>query len=100
MINKIKTVIGRVKYILKYSKKARDNDTFLYFLFLEKFYNLSESIGIENAKIVLRIMNDAPNPESIRRSRQKLQELGYFPGNKKLKKLMADDLRIKINEME
>lgn len=99
MLKEIKTVIGRIRFILQRSKKARDSDTFLYFLYLEKFFNLSESIGAENAKTLLRIMNDAPHPESIRRTRQKLQELGYFEGNKKVKKLKAEDMRKGIREI-
>jgi len=100
MLDSIKFVKDKVTYTLERSKRARDDDVFLYILILEKFYGLSDKIGFENSKKLLKLMADAPCPESIRRARQRVQEEGHFIGNRKLKReLLENEVRENIKNV-
>jgi len=100
MITTIKKIKDKVLYILEKSKKSRDDDILLYFLYLNKFHDLSKKIGRSNVKILYSILKTAPYPESIRRSRQKLQEKGIFLGKRRKKRVeLEKEVRAEINKI-
>lgn len=90
VINTIKKVKDKVKYILQNSEKSRDNDVYLYLTYLYKFHNLGDEIGRDNVRKLFKVMNNSPFPESIRRSRQKIQEDGEYLGTRRLKRMQEE----------
>jgi len=67
----IKKVADQVKEILENSKEARNSDRILYYLLLQR---VDESMLDVSVKEFLLYADHVPNFESVRRSRQKVQE--------------------------
>lgn len=76
-MNELKTVTGIVKAILEEDKQARNSDSFLYLKVIE---TVAERKGINLFGISVPVFlvsmkeNGFPPFESVRRTRQKLQE--------------------------
>ncbi len=93
------TVKAKVKDILEHYTNARDNDIILYCIYLNKYHGLKKAIGKENYKKLRQIMIEAPFPESIRRTRQKIQEQGELVGERRSRRMEeADTVRRNIHK--
>lgn len=71
------TIAQRVENILRASKAARNSDTELQIIYMQKSgMNLSEA---QKQKF-----RELPHMETIRRTRQKLQEQGKYPADEEV----------------
>ena len=79
---KLKTVKERVEYILENYPEARNDDFYLYILYVRLFEpELSQYIDY----IPYNIIKRSTRFESVRRARQKIQEEGrYLPTDPKI----------------
>jgi DNA-binding transcriptional regulator WhiA len=73
------TVTERIKNILKHSKAARNSDTELLVIYMQKS-------GMDLSARQVDIFRDMPSTETIRRVRQKLQESGQYEADSSVKK--------------
>lgn len=96
MINDIKKVHGKVEMILEKYPQTRDSDKLLWLGYLVLFHDLKTLLGDDSyAKFRdLLLSENTPSMESIRRTRQKIQEEGKYLGTERIKKL-----RDKENEL-
>lgn len=70
-------VVDQVANILKVSEKARNSDRELFIIYLQKIgFNLNEH--------QIDLLRTMPSFETIRRSRQLLQEQGKYPASEKV----------------
>lgn len=76
ILEKLKTVKERVEYILRKYPNARNSDLYLTILYLRKFTELGKYIKYIPYNVIKKYDGIF---ESIRRSRQKLQEEGKYP---------------------
>lgn len=76
-MDNLKTVSAVVKAIMQEDIQARNSDSFLYFRVLEH-YGKQNNIDINNMSVVRFLLNmkeyGFPAFESVRRTRQKIQE--------------------------
>ena len=73
LLRKLKTTKERVRYIMERYPETRNDDFYLYLMYLRLFVpELSRYIGF----IPYELIRKAPRPETIRRVRQKIQEAG------------------------
>ena len=86
----IRNIRQRIILLLSRDLETRDNDALLYFRYLQSFHKLEHIIGVKNSRLLKELMLSAPPPESIRRSRQKIQEKGRFLGKRKLDRLRRE----------
>lgn len=87
ILKTLSTIKDKVYYLLRIYPKTRDNDALLYCMYLNIHHDLADKIGIENYKILKRLMVSSPFPESVRRVRQTIQSEGNFLGEKRKKRL-------------
>lgn len=85
--NELKYCKERVETILRDYPTSRDSDKVLIIKYLSKFHGLKDSLRIEAFYTFVRILEDAPSFETIRRLRQRFQEGGLYMGTKRLKRL-------------
>lgn len=85
-LKQIKNCSGQVERILEQYPETRDDDILLYHKFLVCYGDGVDSLFF-NGGDLLKSMRSIPTPESIRRSRQKIQEEGRFMGTKRLKRM-------------
>lgn len=71
------TIRDRVESILKVSRKARNSDTELQLIYLQK-------LGMNLSQHQIDVFRQAPSMETIRRIRQKLQMDGKYPADKEV----------------
>ncbi|MCD6235699.1 MAG: hypothetical protein J7J94_01725 [Thaumarchaeota archaeon] len=72
---KLKTVKERVEYLLEHYPEARNDDFYLYILYIRHFEpELSRYIDYVPFNIIKR----STRFESVRRARQKIQEEGHY----------------------
>lgn len=84
LINKFKTVMERVEYILRNYPESRNDDFYLYILYLRLF---DREVARYIRFIPLDVIRRATRPETVRRARQKIQEKGkYLPTDPKILK--------------
>ena len=78
----IVTVRDKVEQLLFEFDVLRDNDMLLWLAYLNRYHKLRELIGEANYQVLKNIILDSETPkfESIRRSRQKIQEAGVYQG--------------------
>ena len=76
LLEKLKTVKERVEHILQNHPEARNSDLYLTILYLRKFTELGKYIKYIPYNVIKKYDGIF---ESIRRSRQKLQEEGKYP---------------------
>jgi len=76
LLEKLKTVKERVEYILRKYPNARNSDLYLTIIYLRKFTELGKYIKYIPYEVIKKYDGIF---ESIRRSRQKLQEEGKYP---------------------
>lgn len=79
-------VTERVSSLLKENPSLRDDDKKLWVTYLERFYGLRTVLGEEAFETFIMIMEQCPSYETVRRSRQKLQEAGKFLGDNRRKR--------------
>ncbi|OUJ18298.1 hypothetical protein AMET1_1209 [Methanonatronarchaeum thermophilum] len=81
MIQDLQTVRAAVEQTLKNNKKARNNDTYLTLLVLEKLGYAEYNYTHDHYQITIgqKELHEMPALESIRRTRQKLQQQGKYP---------------------
>jgi len=81
MIKDIQTVTAAVEQTLKNNKKARNNDTYLTLLVLEQLGYAEYNYTHDHYQITIgqKELQQMPALESIRRTRQKLQQQGKYP---------------------
>lgn len=70
-------ITQRVQAILGASKAARNSDKELLLIYMQK-----AGMGLSDAQV--RVFREMPSPETIRRTRQKIQEAGDFPADKEV----------------
>ena len=71
MLNEIKTVLSKVEHILKVYPTTRSDDRALYYYYNQEF---------TKANTIANFIYNSPSFESIRRSRQRIQQEGkYLP---------------------
>ena len=75
LLEKLKTVKERVEYILQKYPNARNSDLYLTILYLRKFTELGKYIKYIPYEIIKKYDGVF---ETIRRTRQKIQEEGRF----------------------
>lgn len=91
-INKDKlSVLERVEYLLEKFPDLRDSDQELWLAYLNVFHDLSGTIGETAYRRLRHILSDCVGFESIRRTRQKLQESGKYLG--KIRKIKLEEER-------
>lgn len=96
----LQTTAQKVEQILKISPEARENDTVLYLQFLVLHHGLQKELG-SKLDTLTKIMVAAPSPETVRRSRQKLQEQGKFPPcDPKRRRQLANDFVVELNKLD
>ncbi|OUJ18875.1 hypothetical protein AMET1_0526 [Methanonatronarchaeum thermophilum] len=81
MIKDIQTVTATVEQTLQNNKKARNNDTYLTLLVLEQLGYAEYNYTHDHYQITIgqKELQEMPALESIRRTRQKLQQQGKYP---------------------
>lgn len=70
-------VSERVENILKVSQKARNSDLELWLIYAKKS-------GLSLSKEQEEVLREMPSFETIRRTRQKLQEQGLYPADEEV----------------
>jgi general stress protein 26 len=80
----LKTVQKRVEKILEVHKIARNDDRFLIAAYLKKYHD------IETFKEYFFKNEGCPTVETIRRTRQKIQEKGLYPSDKQIQELRKE----------
>jgi len=75
LLEKLRTVKERVEYLLERYPNARNSDLYLTILYLRKFTELGKYIKYIPYEVIKKYDGIF---ESIRRSRQKIQEEGRF----------------------
>lgn len=73
------TIKDRVENILKASHKARNSDVELLLIYLQKS-------GMELSEKQMDVFRKMPSMETIRRTRQQLQEQGKYPASDEVEK--------------
>lgn len=73
------TISNRVEAILKASKDARNSDTMLQIIYMQK-------AGMNLTQHQIELFKSLPSMETLRRTRQKIQEGGKYPADKQVKK--------------
>lgn len=89
LLKEFEGVKNKVAFLLKNYKSLRGNDMKLWISYLVMYHNLQASLKGGNpfdAFCVLVMDDRVPGMESIRRVRQKLQENGEYPKDKKADK--------------
>jgi hypothetical protein len=90
----VEAVTERVASLLKEDKSLRDDDRKLWITYLDRYYNLSRILGSEAFETFKMILEKCPSYETVRRSRQKLQESGKYLGkNRKKRNKEIQELR-------
>lgn len=87
----VEAVTERVASLLNTNPDLRDDDRKLWVSYLVEYCDLKDSLGHEAFQIFLSVIEKCPSYETVRRSRQKLQEAGKFLGNNRKKR--NEDLR-------
>ena len=87
MVQDEQAVTQRVAVLLGTRKYLRDDDKKLWIAYLEKNHNLRSVLGEEAFKAFSQIMETCPSYETVRRSRQKLQESGKYLGANRKKRI-------------
>jgi hypothetical protein len=82
-VSTLKTATTRVEYIMENYPKSRDNDKYLYLVYLRLFTNVTalQSASFDNFAAYI-MTKEVPVPETIRRVRAKIQEQGRHRGEK------------------
>lgn len=95
MIDDLKTVKSRVKWILAKHERARDSDKFLWLVYLYEFHGLDKILGDKLKDFANLILDkNTPTMESVRRVRQKYQEDGFYHGKFRQNRLQeAENVR-------
>lgn len=77
-----KTVKQRVEHLLENHENLRDSDKKLYISYLNVFHGLRSKLTPSAYEIVKDILLDSntPSTETVRRTRQKIQEAGKHIG--------------------
>ena len=75
LLEKLKTVKERVEYLLRKYPDARNSDLYLTILYLRKFTELGKYIDYIPYNVIRKYEGVF---ETIRRTRQKIQEEGYY----------------------
>lgn len=84
----------RVCSLLKENPTLRDDDRKLWVTYLDRYYNLRNILGPEIFETFKIILEKCPSYETVRRSRQKLQESGKYLGkNRKKRNQELEELR-------
>lgn len=65
------TTTDRIKAILSASEAARNSDTALWLIYAQKS-------GLNLSSEQVEVFKNMPSPETIRRTRQKIQEEGHY----------------------
>lgn len=76
MVKKLNKICNRVEHILQNNYEARDDDRLLYYLVCKQICS-EQDMNIDRLSFKSVMMNKnikLPNYESVRRSRQKIQE--------------------------
>ncbi|WGI17167.1 hypothetical protein [Methanonatronarchaeum sp. AMET-Sl] len=83
----LQTVRATVEQTLQNNQKARNNDTYLTLLVLEKLGYAKYNYTHDYYQITIgqKELQEMPALESIRRTRQKLQQQGKYPATPKTK---------------
>jgi hypothetical protein len=68
------TITDQVENILRASKQARNSDTELQIIYMQKF-------GLNLTDHQVELFRNMPSLETIRRVRQKIQEQGKYPAD-------------------
>ena len=68
-------------------KAITSSPKLLIIKYLSEFHGPENGLKIETYYTLLRILEDAPSLETIRRLRQRFQEDGLYMGTKRLKRL-------------
>jgi hypothetical protein len=90
----VEAVTERVASLLKEDKSLRDDDRKLWITYLDRYYSLSRILGSEAFENFKMILEKCPSYETVRRSRQKLQESGKYLGkNRKKRNKEIQELR-------
>lgn len=79
-------VATRVENILRASRAARNSDTELLIIYMQKS-------GMDLSPLQMDKFRNMPSPETIRRTRQKLQEQGKFPADEAVDKARFEKYR-------
>lgn len=82
----VEAVTERVASLLKENHSLRDDDRKLWITYLDRYYHLSSILGPEAFETFQIILEKCPSYETVRRSRQKLQESGKYLGNNRKKR--------------
>ena len=97
---KLRDIKSKVEAILREYPYARENDFYLYLLFLRKH---SPELAKHIQFIPIELIKNAPSMETITRIRRKLQHEGkYLPKNPKVlkrRKLLEQEWRKNINKI-
>lgn len=82
----VEAVTERVAALLRENPSLRDDDRLLQITYLEKYYDLNTVLGQEAFSTLKTIFTTCPSYETLRRSRQKIQESGKYLGNNRKKR--------------
>lgn len=90
-------VSDRVEFLLKNYPQTRDCDKILWLSYMNLFLKMREKMNIDKSNPYecfkeIFLHEDTPSMESIRRTRQKIQESGKFLGEKRKIKLNEEEL--------
>lgn len=101
LLSKLKTVKERVEYLMSISPNARNSDFYLIILYIRHFVpELAKYIGYVPYEIIKKYEGLF---ETIRRTRQKIQEDGRFlptdPAVLKRRRLLASKFRQVIGKL-
>lgn len=79
----LRKVKPRVDKLLELHARARDDDKFLYLLYMRTYCEAGKLHGENFDDFAKWVMGDeVPPPETVRRTRQKIQEEGRWRGEK------------------
>lgn len=98
MIKDLLKIKDRVAYILATYPVTRDCDKTLWLAYLAIFHQLKDGLGDAKYGVFKSILmsEDTPTMESVRRFRQKFQEMGDYPaseGVRKARKSERDEVK-------
>ena len=102
MFGNIQCAKRRVADILERQPRTRSDDQLLYLVYLKRHHDLIDVIGADNTRKLYHLMKTAACSETIRRSRQHIQERGFFQAPEAVQKerdAQAEEMRQNISTL-
>lgn len=92
MLKEIDSIKETVEFLMLNFEEYRTDDRKLYFGVLDHLFGFKTKLGRDHYKMVKEAILNGPPPESIRRTRQKIQEDGQLMGSNR--KAMMEESKV------